>query len=176
MTEHQMKDLSESASKFVAISLDNVKHLVDRTADELGKADVIGANRRIAGQMLEGTKETFCRWADAAAKNEPLEAVRHWTTGTIENAKDTIKVASDESKRVNLFETGARITQEGLEFLRRQVDLSLDTSRDVGDAVNQALPMRIGVVSGARDNRRPGTVTRVEIEQEKATKAESHKK
>ena len=50
---NNLKDLTEAASKFVNTSLDNLQQFIDRTADEVAKADVVGANRRIADQMID---------------------------------------------------------------------------------------------------------------------------
>lgn len=166
-----LKDLTDSASKFVVGSLDNVKNMIDRSADEVAKADVVGAGRRIADQFLDGTKETVNRMADSASSADPVAAVRHLATGTLENARETVRVASEESQRINLVETGSRVTQESIEMLRRQVELGFDTGREVGQVLDRVMPMRMlnGVTTPTPGARPAGVVTRVEIESDKGT-------
>lgn len=160
------KDLADSASKFLNTSLDNVRNFIDRTADEVAKADVVGANRRIADQVIEATKETVNRVADSAAKNDPMNAVLNLATGAIEGARETVRVASEESQRINLVETGSRVTQESLDLVRRQLEVTFDASREMGEVVNRMIPLRTGTVSSTRP---AGVVTRVEIESDKGT-------
>lgn len=166
-----LKDLTDSASKFMVGSLDNMKFMLDRSADEVAKADVVGASRRLADQLLDGTKETVNRVADSASKSDPMAAVRHLATGTLENAREAVRVASEESQRINLVETGSRVAQESLELLRRQVELGFDTGREVGQVLDRAMPMRMlnGVGNPAPGARPAGVVTRVEIESDKGT-------
>lgn len=165
-----LKDLTDSAQKFVVGSLDNVKHMIDRSADEVAKADVVGAGRRIADQLLEGTKETVSRVADGASKGDPVDAVRCFATGTLENVRETVRVASEESQRINLVETGSYVTQEALELMRRQVELGFDTGREVGQVLDRVMPVRMLNGVGTPAPTRPtGVVTRVEIESDKGT-------
>lgn len=161
------KDLADSASKFLNTSLDNVKNFIDRTSDEVAKADVIGANRRIADQVIEATKETVNRVADSAAKSDAMNAVLNLATGTIDGAKETVRVASEETQRINLVETGSRVTQEGLDLVRRQLEVTFDASREMGDVVNRLVPIRATSMSSS--TRPAGVVTRVEIESDKGT-------
>ena len=166
-----LKDLTDSASKFVVGSLDNVKSMIDRSADEVAKADVVGAGRRIADQLLDGTKETVNRVADSASKADPVAAVRDLATGTLENAREAVRVASEESQRINLVETGSRVAQESLEALRRQVELGFDTGREVGQVLDRVMPIRRlnGAATPMPGARPAGVVTRVEIESDKGT-------
>lgn len=157
------RDFTTTVSDFVTTSLDNIKRFIDHTTEEVAKADVVGANRRIVDQVIEGTKETVTEVAECAAKNDPLAAVRHLATGTLRNTKETVRVASEESRRINLLETGAKVTQEGLDLLRRQVDLGFDVGSEFGQAVEGMLPFREAIPYG----KRPGVVTRVEIESDK---------
>jgi hypothetical protein len=148
--------------------LDNVKNFIDRTSDEVAKADVIGANRRIADQVIEATKETVNRVADSAAKSDAMNAVLNLATGTIDGAKETVRVASEETQRINLIETGSRVTQEGLDLVRRQLEVTFDASREMGDVVNRLVPIRATSMSST-STRPAGVVTRVEIESDKGT-------
>lgn len=161
------KDLADSASKFLNTSLDNVKHFIDRTADEVAKADVVGANRRLADHVIESTKETVDRVAECVAKNEPMNAFVSLATGTLDGAKHVVRVAGEETQRINLVEAGSRITQEGLELARRQLEVTFDASKEMGDVVNRMIPIR-SATSGTA-NRPAGVVTRVEIESDKGT-------
>jgi hypothetical protein len=167
-----LKDLTDSAQKFVVGSLDNMKHMIDRSADEVKKTDMIGAGRRIADQFLEGTKETVCRVADSAGKADAVDALRCLATGTLDNVRDTVQVASEESQRINLVETGSKVSQEALELMRRQIELGFDTGREVGQVLDRVMPVRMlnGVTATATASTRPaGVVTRVEIESDKGT-------
>ena len=165
-----LKDLTDSAQKFMVGSLDNMKQLIDKSADEVAKADVVGAGRRIADQVLDGTKETVSRMADCAAKADGIEAVRCLATGTLENVRETVRVASEESQRINLVETGSNVAQEALDLVRRQIDLGFDTGRQVGEALDRVMPVRmLNGVTPAPTTRPAGVVTRVEIESDKGT-------
>ncbi|MFP5504502.1 MAG: hypothetical protein ACLGIN_18610 [Candidatus Sericytochromatia bacterium] len=161
-----MKTFTDTASKFVNTSLDNMRDFIDRTAEEMKKADVIGANRRIADQLIDSTKDTVNRVADSARQADTMSAVCELATGTIESARETVRVASEETQRINLIETGSRVTQESLELVRRQVDLTFDTSREMGDVVNRLMPVGMSAVNEVRP---AGVVTRVEIESDSGT-------
>lgn len=161
-----IKALTDVASRFVNTSLDNVKHFIDRTADEVAKADVIGANRRLADQMIESAKDTVSRAADSASRAEALDAVLVLATGTLEGARDTVRVAAEESQRINLVETGSRVLEEGLDLTRRQLELGVDASREAYGMVNRLMPFKVNPVS---ESRPVGVVTRVEIESDKGT-------
>lgn len=165
-TENEKHNLSDSVTKYVTKSLDNIKKFVDHTADEVAKADVVGANRRIIDQVLEGTKDTITKVAENAARNDTMAAVRSLATGVVENAKQTVRVASEESQRINLVETGAKVTQEGLDLVKRQLDLSFDAGGEISEVAGEMNPLK-GM--GAEGTKRPGVVTRVEIESDKGT-------
>ena len=164
--QNDKHNLSDSVTKYVTTSLDNIKTFVDQTADEVAKADVVGANRRIIDQMIEGTKDTITKMAESAARNDTMSAMRNLATGVVENAKETVRIATEETQRINLVETGAKVTQEGLDLLKRQLDLSFDAGGEIGQAAEGMNPLR-GV--GAEAGKRPGVVTRVEIESDKGT-------
>lgn len=173
-----LKEITDSASRFVNTSLDNMRQFIDTAADEVAKADVIGANRRIADQVIDSAKVTVTRVADSAANRDPIHAVLDLATGTLEGAKETVKVASEESQRINLVETGSKVTQEGLDLVRRQLELSYDTSRMVGQAMGGMIPFRVPSLSQMTQSsvRPAGVVTRVEIESDKAGKESNAKK
>lgn len=164
--QNDKHNLSDSVTKYVTTSLDNLKKFVDHTADEVAKADVVGANRRIIDQVLEGTKDTITKVAESAARNDAMAAVRCLTTGFVENAKQTVRVASEETQRINLVETGAKVTQEGLDLVKRQLNLSFDAGSEISEAAEEMNPLK-GM--GADATKRPGVVTRVEIESDKGT-------
>lgn len=162
--EQQHTNLTDTVTTYVTSSLDNLKGFVDRTTDEVAKADVIGANRRIVDHVIEGTKDTITRVAESAARNDLMMAARHLTTGVVENAKETVRVAHEESQRINLVETGAKVAQESLDLMKRQIDLGFDTGSALGRSAGQ-----LNVLKGMSPEamKRPGTITRVEIESDK---------
>ncbi len=164
--QNDKHNLSDAVTNYVTTSLDNLKKFVDHTADEVAKADVVGANRRIIDQVIEGTKHTITKVAESAARNDAMAAVRSLTTGFVENAKQTVRVATEESQRINLVETGAKVTQEGLDLVKRQLELSFDTGGELGQAAEEMNPLK-GMSADA--TKRPGVVTRVEIESDKGT-------
>ena len=163
--QNEKHNLSDSVTKYVTTSLDNIKKFVDHTADEVAKADVVGANRRIIDTVIEGTKDTVTKVAESAARNDAMSAMRNLATGVVENAKQTVRIATEETQRINLVETGAKVTQEGLDLVKRQLDLSFEAGGEIGKAVEEQLPR--GMNPDA--TKRPGTVTRVEIESDKGT-------
>lgn len=178
------KDQNGSVTRFVTDSLDNVKRFIDRTADEVAKADVIGANRRFADVIIDGTKDTFSRVSECASKREGLNAARCLAEGMLDGAKEVVRVANEESKRINLMETGTKVTIEGIEMVRRQLDIAFDATAEVGEAIGETaenvtsnINSRIDSMStmmpsfmgGEEPQKRPGVVTRVEIETDKTT-------
>lgn len=163
---NEKTNLTESVTNYVTTSLDNLKGFVDRTADEVAKADVVGANRRIVDQVIEGTKDTITRVAESAARNDVMAAARHLTTGVVENARETVRVATEESQRINLVETGAKVTQEGLDLVKRQIDLGFDTGSALGRIASEHNPLKS---IAPESMKRPGVITRVEIESDKGT-------
>jgi hypothetical protein len=164
--QNEKHNLSESVTKYVTTSLDNIKTFVDQTADEVVKADVVGANRRIIDQVIEGTKDTITKVAESAARNDAMAAVRNLATGVVENAKETVRVATEETQRINLVETGAKVAQEGLDLVKRQLDLGFEAGGEIGQAAVELNPLKD---MGADATKRPGVVTRVEIESDKGT-------
>lgn len=161
-----IKDIADTASHFVVSSLDNVKQFIDCASEEMAKADVIGANRRVADSVIDGTRETTCRVSEAVGKADTMDAVYQFALGTVEVAKDAVRVASEETERIGLVETGSRVAQEGLDLLRRQIELGFDTSRRVGDLMDRMGPFGLPATT---QNRPAGVVTRVEIESDQGT-------
>ncbi|MDB5101640.1 MAG: hypothetical protein JWM80_6061 [Cyanobacteria bacterium RYN_339] len=184
------KEQNGSVTRFVTESLDNVKQFIDRTSDEVAKADLIGANRRFADVLIDGTKDTFTKVADCANKREAIGAVRRLAEGMLDSAREALKVANEESQRINLMETGTKVTIEGLDLVRRELDIVFDATVVVGDALgetaetvssninngfNTVTNMMPNFMGGDEPQKRPGVVTRVEIESDKTTtRTESH--
>lgn len=164
--QNEKHNLSDSVTKYVTSSLDNFKNFVDHTAEEVAKADMVGANRRILDQVIEGTKDTITKVAESAARNDTMSAVRHLATGMVENAKDTVRVATEETQRINLVETGAKVAQEGLDLVKRQLDLGFEAGGEIGQATQDMNPLK-GM--GPDATKRPGVITRVEIESDRGT-------
>lgn len=166
--QNDKRNLSDSVTNYVTTSLDNIKNFVDKTADEVAKADMVGANRRIIDQVIEGTKDTITKVAESAARNDTMSAVRNLATGMVENAKETVRIATEETQRINLVETGANVAQEGLDLVKRQLDLSFEAGGEIGAAAQDVNPLK-NMNMGVDATKRPGVVTRVEIESDKGT-------
>lgn len=203
-TKDRKNQQQSSITNFVTASLDNVKQFIDNTADEVAKADAIGATRRLADQLIDGTRDTVELVAMSLEERDVVTAVRSLAGSVLDGARDLVNVVSEESQRIQLIETGSQIAQEGLDLIRRQVDITFDAGSKLTATVTDTLD---GVTSNIEDNvnrvsrmmpfgtteepqKKPGTITRVEIEAdkvaqggggggattEKADKAEKHAK
>lgn len=162
----QTHDLTATASVFVTTSLDNFKAFLGKSAEEAGRLDLVGANRRVLDTVIDQTKQTVGKVSEAARRRDALGAVHYLADGTLQGAKETIGTLAGEAKRLDPVGTGARLAQEGLELTRRQIDLGLETGRRVGDSVSALLPFRLRLGTGdlAVTNRAGRAVTRVEID------------
>lgn len=187
------KEQNGSMTRFVTDSLDNMKRFIDRTSDEVAKADVIGVNRRFADVVIDGTKDTFEKVSSCASKRDAFSAMRCLAEGMLDGAREVVKVANEESQRINLMETSAKVTLEGIEMARRQLDIVFDATAEVGDALGETaetvsssinsgisnvtnmMPNMPNFMGGEEPQKRPGVVTRVEIETDKSTgRTETH--
>lgn len=159
-----VKDLTETSTKFVTGSLDNLKTYVDRTSDELGKVDVIGVTRRVLDTAIDNTKAVV----KMAAEPNGLDffgKAKAVADGSLEAAKEVVNTISEEGKKTDFFGMATRMTMDSLSSLRNQVDLTIETTKSVS---NRLMPLATTTKPVAT---RAPQVTRVEIEQEKPSKA-----
>lgn len=159
-----VKDLTETSTKFVTGSLDNLKTYVDRTSDELGKVDVVGVTRRVLDTAIDNTKAVV----KMAAEPNGLDVfgkAKAVADGSLEAAKEVVNTISEEGKKTDFFGMATRMTMDSLSTLRNQVDLTLETTKSVS---NRLMPLATTTKPVAT---RAPQVTRVEIEQEKPSKA-----
>lgn len=159
-----VKDLTETSTKFVTGSLDNLKTYVDRTSDELGKVDMVGVTRRVLDTAIDNTKAVV----KMAAEPNGLDffgKAKAVADGSLEAAKEVVNTISEEGKKTDFFGMATRLTMDSLSSLRNQVDLTLETTKSVS---NRLMPLATTTKPVAT---RAPQVTRVEIEQEKPSKA-----
>jgi hypothetical protein len=159
-----VKDLTDTSTKFVTGSLDNLKTYVDRTSDELGKVDVVGVTRRVLDTAIDNTKAVV----KMAAEPNGLDffgKAKAVADGSLEAAKEVVNTISEEGKKTDFFGMATRMTMDSLSSLRNQVDLTLETTKSVS---NRLMPLATTTKPVAT---RAPQVTRVEIEQEKPSKA-----
>jgi hypothetical protein len=159
-----VKDLTESSTKFVTGSLDNLKTYVDRTSDELGKVDMVGVTRRVLDTAIDNTKAVV----KMAAEPNGLDffgKAKAVADGSLEAAKEVVNTISEEGKKTDFFGMATRMTMDSLSSLRNQVDLTIETTKSVS---NRLMPLATTTKPVAT---RAPQVTRVEIEQEKPSKA-----
>lgn len=159
-----VKDLTESSTKFVTGSLDNLRTYVDRTSDELGKVDMVGVTRRVLDTAIDNTKAVV----KMAAEPNGLDffgKAKAVADGSLEAAKEVVNTISEEGKKTDFFGMATRMTMDSLSSLRNQVDLTIETTKSVS---NRLMPLATTTKPVAT---RAPQVTRVEIEQEKPSKA-----
>ena len=159
-----VKDLTDTSTKFVTGSLDNLKTYVDRTSDELGKVDVVGVTRRVLDTAIDNTKAVV----KMAAEPNGLDffgKAKAVADGSLEAAKEVVNTISEEGKKTDFFGMATRMTMDSLSSLRNQVDLTIETTKSVS---NRLMPLATTTKPVAT---RAPQVTRVEIEQEKPSKA-----
>jgi len=159
-----VKDLTDTSTKFVTGSLDNLRTYVDRTSDELGKVDMVGVTRRVLDTAIDNTKAVV----KMAAEPNGLDffgKAKAVADGSLEAAKEVVNTISEEGKKTDFFGMATRMTMDSLSSLRNQVDLTLETTKSVS---TRLMPLATAAKPVAT---RAPQVTRVEIEQEKPSKA-----
>lgn len=161
-----VKDLGESTSKFVVGTLDNVKSYVDKTSEELSKVDVVGVTRHILDTALDGAKNVVKTAAEPSGF-DTFGVVKALADGSLEATREVVNVIAEEGKKADVFGMSTRIALEGLNTLRAEVDLSLDTTKTL---FNRLAPL---ATSAKPVTTRPPQVTRVEIDHEKPAKSSS---
>lgn len=154
-----VKDLTESSTKFVTGSLDNLKTYVDRTADEMGKVDMVGVTRRVLDVAIDNTKKVV-KLSSEPSGLDFFGKAKAVADGSLEAAKEVVNTISEESKKADMMGVSTRMAKEGLDILRGQVDLTLETTKEITGRMMPATTKKPVAT-------RAPQVTRVEIEQEK---------
>lgn len=154
-----VKDLTDSSTKFLTGSLDNLKNYVDTTSEEMGKVDIVGVTRRVLDTAIDNTKKVVKQTAEPNGLDFFGKA-KAVADGGLEAAKEVVNVISEEGKKADIFGVGTRVTMEGLASLRSQVDLTLETTKAVTTRLMPATTAKPVAT-------RAPQVTRVEIEHEK---------
>lgn len=155
-----VKDLTESGTKFVTGSLDNLKTYVDRTSDEMSRVDLVGVTRRVLDTAIDNTKKVVKLSAEPNGLDFFGKA-KAIADGSLEAAKEVVNTISEEGKKADFIGVSTRMTMEGIASLRNQVDLTLETTKTVS---NRLMPLATSTKPVAT---RAPQVTRVEIETEK---------
>ncbi|MBI6546618.1 MAG: transposase [Cyanobacteria bacterium NC_groundwater_1444_Ag_S-0.65um_54_12] len=166
--EHQMasivKDLTESTSNFMIGTLDNVKSYVDKTSEELSKVDVINVTRHILDTALDGAKNVVKSAAEPSGL-DTFGKLRAFADGSLEATRQVVNVIAEEGKKADVFGLTTRLTLEGLNAIRAEVDLGIETSKSLANRLAPLATSAKPVIT------RPPQVTRVEIEHEKPAKS-----
>lgn len=163
-----VKDLTESGTKFVTGSLDNLKTYVDRTSDEMSRVDLVGVTRRVLDTAIDNTKKVVKLSAEPNGLDFFGKA-KAVADGSLEAAKEVVNTISEEGKKADFIGVSTRMTMEGIASLRNQVDLTLETTKTV---TNRLMPLATSTKPVAT---RAPQVTRVEIETEKPAASTSSK-
>lgn len=153
------KDLTETSTKFMTGSLDNLKTYVDRTTDEMAKVDMVGVTRRVLDVAIDNTKKVVKLSAEPNGLDFFGKA-KAVADSSLEAAKEVVNTISEESKKADMVGMSSRMAKEGLEILRSQVDLTLETTKEITGRMMPATTKKPVAT-------RAPQVTRVEIEQEK---------
>ncbi len=161
-----VKDLNENSTKFVVGTLDNVKSYVDKTSEELSKVDLVNVTRHILDTALDGAKNVV-KTASEPASNDTFGRLKAMADGTLEATREVVNVIAEEGKKADVFGMSTRIALEGINTLRSEVDLGLDTTKNLFNRLAPLATTAKPVVT------RPPQVTRVEIEHEKPAKSSS---
>ncbi len=164
-----VKDLTETSTKFITGSLDNLKTYVDRTSEEVSRVDVVGVTRRVVDTTIDNTKKVVKLTAEPNGLDFFGKA-KAVADGTLDAAKEVVTTVSEEGKKADVFGVGTRLAMEGIASLRNQVDLTLETTKSV---TNRLMPIATSKKPVAT---RAPQVTRVEIEQEKPAASTSSSK
>lgn len=155
-----VKDLTDTSTKFLTGSLDNIKTYVDRSADEMARMDVIGVTRRVLDTAIDNTK-TVVKLSAEPNGLDFFGKAKAVADGTLEAAKEVVGTIAEEGKKADFFGVGTRMAMEGIASFRNQVDLTLEATKSVS---NRLMPLATSAKPVAT---RAPQVTRVEIEHEK---------
>lgn len=147
-------------------SLDHVQLFVDRNAKTLSKTDWIASQQRILDHNIETAKRSIARLSGPDAPENPAQTFRMLILDALENAHDTLGVLQEEAQRNHFGETFTELAQGTLSFLKHEVDLGFEAGDILSHALADSPTFRRW---GWATTRRPGVVTRVEIESDTGT-------
>lgn len=158
-----MKDLTNATTDFVNGSLDNLKSLVDKTAEEVKNADLLGITRSVIDSTIDNTKNVIDKVSETRA-NDPFGMAKNLIDSSLEATKNVINTVAEETKRADVIGTANRVAQKGFDVAKEQAELSIDTTRKVADTLMASAP---------KMNNKASTVTKVEIETETKAKTKA---
>jgi hypothetical protein len=123
-----VKDLTDTSTKYLTGSLDNLKTVVDRTTEELGRVDLLGATKRVLDLAIDRSKDVVKLsvepdGADLVGKAKAI------ADGGLEAAKDVLSAITEENKKSDLLGIGSRVVMENVAGLRNQVDLTIEATQ-----------------------------------------------
>ncbi|MEB3205545.1 MAG: zinc ribbon domain-containing protein [Candidatus Sericytochromatia bacterium] len=158
-----VKDLGETTQKLVVHTLDNLKTYVDKTSQELGGVNLVGATRNVLDTAIDGAKNVVK--AAETLSDDPFAAIKVVADRSVEATREVLNTIAEEGRKADLVGVSTRIAMEGLNTLRSEVDYSLETGKALVNRLQVSATPTQPVVT------RPPQVTRVEIEHEKPARS-----
>ncbi|MEB3298169.1 MAG: hypothetical protein VKO21_01615 [Candidatus Sericytochromatia bacterium] len=158
-----VKDLGETTQKLVVHSLDNLKTYVEKTSQELGAVNLVGATRHVLDTAIDGAKNVVK--ATETLSDDPFTTLKEVADRSVEATREVLNTIAEEGRKADLVGVSTRIAMEGLNTLRSEVDYSLETGKALVNRLQTSATPTEPVVT------RPPQVTRVEIEHEKPTRS-----
>jgi hypothetical protein len=163
-TRHPTPPLSQDAlsvSEILTRGLDHLQVFIDHNANTLSKADWLASQQRILDHLLENAKRSIGRLGGPDAPETAPGLLRTWLTDTLNDASDTVGVLHTEAHRNHLGETLTELTQASLNLLKNEIDLGFEAFHTLSHLAAGSPTLQQW---GWPSQRRPGMVTRVEIE------------
>jgi hypothetical protein len=148
-------------SEILTRGLDHLQVFIDHNANTLGKADWLASQQRILDHLLENAKRSIDRLGGTEAPDNASGLLRTWLIDTLQDASDTVGVLHTEAHRNHLGQTLTELTQASLNLLKNEVDLGFEAFHALGHLAAGSPTLQQW---GWSTPRRPGMVTRVEIE------------
>ncbi|MEB3236632.1 MAG: hypothetical protein VKO64_03260 [Candidatus Sericytochromatia bacterium] len=158
-----VKDLGETTQKLVVHSLDNLKTYVEKTSQELGGVNLVGATRNVLDTAIDGAKNVVK--AAETLSDDPFTAIKVVADRSVEATREVLNTIAEEGRKADLVGVSSRIAMEGLNTLRSEVDYGLETGKALVNRLQASATPTQPVVT------RPPQVTRVEIEHEKPARS-----
>ena len=123
-----VKDLTDTSTKYLTGSLDNLKTVVDRTSEELGRVDLLGATKRVLDLAIDRSKDVVKLSVEPDGA-DLLGKARTIADSGLEAAKDVFSAIGEEGKKSDLLGIGSRLVMENVAGLRNQVDLTIEATQ-----------------------------------------------
>ncbi|MEB3197367.1 MAG: hypothetical protein VKP62_09205 [Candidatus Sericytochromatia bacterium] len=162
-------DATQVLAHFAQLSLDNLAHFLSRTTEHLAETDWLHSQQRVVQHVIADAKRTVDQLQECAAKGDNLGLSQTALSAALRQLREALHLTTREATAHHWPESLSGVCEEALDLLAKQLEAShaLGRSLLIWDAERQVPP----TTEEAPFKRRPGVVTRVEIEAERGVVA-----